>query len=208
MKTFFAVVLALSVTGSAAFLGLNKPSAANRAVSAETIEAVETFLTKYPPNRPMAKANRFGVPAAITTKYDDAKPRRRLTDVPEDKLKTNFAALAKVYGADQALEMVKIMPIVLSFNKDWFGPSLDAFSEVFGEDKARAMVLRNPGLLGVKPSEAATSSEQTMVFSYLVAVTRPVSSILAPLLLFCVLSPGIEAATGIPVRSTFLSLFQ
>lgn len=210
MKTAFLLAFIVAIVGNAsAFFPSAKPNrAAVTKSSPETAEAVDIFLTKFPPGRPLPKTSRLGVPDAIKTKYDGQTERKRLTDIPEDKLKVNFNALAKVYGPEQALEMVKILPIVLSFNSNWFQPSFDEYAEIFGAEEAKAMVLRNPGLLGVKPGDAATSTDQTMVFSYLVGYTRPVAPILQPLLLFALLSPAIEATTGIPVRTSFLSLFQ
>ena len=65
------------------------------------------------------------------------------------------------------------------------------------------MVKRNPGLLYVKPENAATSDDLTMQFSYIVAITRPAG----PFLLygtFGLLSiPVIEGITGVS-RAEFL----
>jgi hypothetical protein len=65
--------------------------------------------------------------------------------------------------------------------------------------------VRNPGLLAINPTNAAKSNEQTMVFSYLVAWTRPFGKVLLPGVLFLLLTPLIEQVTGLPIRTTFLS---
>ena len=45
---------------------------------------------------------------------------------------------------------------------------MDAWTEQFGEEKAKAMVRRNPGVLGIKPEQTG-DAEATMAFSYVVA---------------------------------------
>jgi hypothetical protein len=145
--------------------------------------------------------------SAYVDKRNSASEARRFTDIPEKQAKSSFALLTKLYGEERALDMVKALPICLAFDQKIFAANLKGFSEVFGLEESKDMVRRNPGLLAVTPANAATASDQTMQFSYLVAYTRPVSNILLPLLLFLLLSPGIEYFTGIPIRTTFLGFF-
>ena len=58
-----------------------------------------------------------------------------------------------------------------------------------------------------RPADAAKVNEQTMVFSYLVGITRPVGGLLLGLLFAALLSLPVEAATGISFRSEILALF-
>jgi hypothetical protein len=84
-----------------------------------------------------------------------------------------------LYGDEEALQMVKILPTALCFDYRNFGPCLDAWTEQFGLEASQKMVQRNPGLLGVPPILAAEPAEATMALSYLVAVTRPLPKIIA-----------------------------
>lgn len=176
-------------------------------------DAVQIFGKQFPFDRPPIQSSPFidfGMPytdfdGTILMKKDGSRSSgKRLTDISRDQVRASFNVLASLYGDEQALGMVKALPICLAFNEDKFGPSLKAFSDVFGDDKAKAMVIRNPGLLAVTPSDAASATEQTMIFSYIIGFTRPFGRVLLPLLLFALLSPAIEAFTGIPVRSSFL----
>ena len=133
---------------------------------------------------------------------------RKLTDISEEKAKAAFQELSTVYGSERALDMVKALPICLAFDKSSFSPSLKAFQELFGDEEAKAMVTRNPGLLAVPPNEAAKSNEQTMAFSYIVAYTRPLGPLLAPFLFLFLASMVTEVATGVPLRTQFLQLFH
>jgi hypothetical protein len=204
------LVLLFCVTGSHAFAFSKKSGAA----SPQADQAIEIYNTKYPFGRPPPVTSnrvRFGMPVKDidgTLVFQKNSTGKRLTDISEAQARASFAELAKNYGPDEALEMVKALPICLSFNKDRFGPSLVAFGNVFGVEAARQMVGRNPGLLAVTPEDAATTNEQTMVFSYLVGYTRPLGPVLLPLLFFFLLSPAIEAWTGIPIRTDFLANFQ
>jgi hypothetical protein len=65
---------------------------------------------------------------------------RRLTDIDEKRARAAFSELAKLYGPEDALEMVKTFPTGLAFNYKTFGESLNEFTTIFGEEKAKAMV--------------------------------------------------------------------
>ena len=67
------------------------------------------------------------------------------------------------------------------------------------------MVIRNPGLLAVTPTEAARSNDSAMQASYIIAVTAPFGSILLPLVMGLLLVPAAEGVTGIPIRATLLA---
>jgi hypothetical protein len=176
-------------------------------------EAVAIFGKKFPFDRPPVQVSpltRVGMPYAdidgtILSKGGNGK---RLTDISPDQARAAFNELARLYGDKEALGMIKALPVALTFGKTKFAPTLKALSEKFGEEKAKAAVIRNPGLLAIKPDDAASANEQTLVFSYLVGFTRPLGPVLLPALLIALFSPAIEATTGIPIRSTFLSLFN
>lgn len=185
----------------------NKPAA----TSALSNTAIEIFQAKFPKKDEPRKRtwfSKFGMPESVD---GSAYMGKSFADREKTELKAVFSELSKVYGEEEALAMVKINPIVLCAQKSNFAPSLANLSENFGEESARAMVKRNPGLLFLKPYgqfSAETTDTATLVFSYVVAATRPVGPLLQILLLFGLLSPAIEGMTGIPVRTTFLSLFS
>ena len=54
-------------------------------------------------------------------------------------------------------------------------------------------------------TEAKKASDQTMVFSYIVAVTRPIGLAGPITIIGLVMVPFIEGITGIPIRESFLS---
>ena len=168
--------------------------------------AVALYGDKFPFGRPPLKASAlvsFGMPnqdfdgtRLMKSKYSG----KRLTDISEKDARATFVELAKCYGEKEALDMVQALPLCLSFNRQWFKPSLDAFDEIFGAQGARGMVQRNPGLLALKPSDASTATDQTMYFSYIVGATRPVGGLLLGLLAVALLSLPFQAATGIVLR--------
>jgi hypothetical protein len=123
--------------------------------------------------------------------------KKRLTDITPEQAKKSFNELARLYGDERALGMVKAQPICLAFDSTRFSATCDAWTEVFGLEKTQEMVARNPGLLAVRPGEAAKASDSTMVFSYIVAATRPLGPVLLVTLLLAVLTPLIESVTGI-----------
>lgn len=124
----------------------------------------------------------FGLGGGNKSRRVAAKPSSPLLEdalkgypfVNDDKtmLSTTFNELARLYGDDEALEMVKIMPRVLRFNSENFEGCLESWTEQFGLEKAQAMVRRNPGLLGVRP-EQTEDAESSLYGSYLVAALRP-----------------------------------
>jgi hypothetical protein len=178
-------------------------------------EAVEIFGAKYPYDRGPMKSNvfndiaKFGVPkididgSAVLTKSAKKTASRRITDLSESDVVENFSALASVYGEERSIGMVKIFPICLTFDTNQFSKTFAVWSEIYGDDATRGMVSRNPGLLAVEPKDATQSSEQTMVFSYIIALTRPIG-IFGPIGILALLSvPGIEASTGIAITEPF-----
>mmetsp|Transcript_30273 Transcript_30273/g.54819 ORF Transcript_30273/g.54819 Transcript_30273/m.54819 type:complete len:198 (+) Transcript_30273:63-656(+) len=103
-----------------------------------------------------------------------------------------FNELARLYGDQEALAIVKIQPRSLRFSSDNFAPCLEFWTEQFGPEAAQAMVCRNPGLLGVRPSEAEQPAEASMALSYVVGVTRPLPKILAVGGLLAILTAGLR----------------
>ena len=67
------------------------------------------------------------------------------------------------------------------------------------------MVVRNPGLLAVTPTEAARSNDSAMQASYIIAATAPFGNILLPVLGTLLMVPAAEGITGIPIRATLLA---
>jgi hypothetical protein len=102
-----------------------------------------------------------------------------------------FNEMARLYGDEQALQMVKLCPQTLKFKRDNFSRCLDSWEEQFGLDAAKAMVGRNPGLLGIRP-EQTDNAEASMFFSYVVAVTRPLPKVIGALGLLAILTGGLR----------------
>lgn len=176
-------------------------------------EAVSLFQAAYPKKEPYKAPvwSSWGVPGRdidgtpIRVAQVGAEGRR-LCDISDEQCRASFDALAKVYGEEEALEMTRIMPIILTFDKQCFAPSFKEWSQIFGADETIDMVLRNPGLLAVRPEDAATATDQTMNFSYIVAYTRPLSKILLPGLLFLIAVPALEAVTGVSIRGALFNM--
>lgn len=171
------------------------------------------FDKKYPTSKSDVVSkpfyNSWGLPdrdfdgTAIKT---GKNPSKKLFDVDIAARKEVFREIATLYGADEALQMTRALPSILAFDSKNFEPSLTAFTEIFGEEESKAMVMRNPGLLYVKPESAATSDDLTMQFSYIIALTRPAG----PFLLYGTLSlltvPIIEGITGVSKAEFFKSI--
>jgi hypothetical protein len=201
------LVLLLLASGANAFFSL---AAKKSASSVLTDQAIQIFAKEYPFGRPPVKTNPlvdFGMPNRDLDRTKLKKVEstgKRLTDISEEQAKASFAQLAKLYGGERALDVVTALPICLAFDSKLFAGSLKAWSEIFGPEEAKEMVRRNPGLLAVRPTDAASATDTTMKFSYLVAYTRPLGPVGLPLLFVLLLTPAIEFVTGIPIRSAFL----
>ena len=148
------LILCLAWTTGYAFS--SSPSTKSRVAD----EAIQVFAKKYPFGREAVDTSSryytWGMPTVDidgtpmrTRKYKNAG--KRLTDITEKQARASFAELAKLYGQDEALEIVKSLPTCLAFNRNNFVRNLKAYSEIFGEEKAKGMVIRNPGLLAVSP---------------------------------------------------------
>ena len=139
-------------------------------------DAVDFYNSKFPP------ADRTGM-SAIT----------------EDECAEAFNVLAKLYGDENAMDMVKSSPICLAFNSENFEGSLNAFSNKFGLEESKAMIKRNPNLLAVRPELAAKSDDSTMMMSYVVGATRPIGAVLLGLLGIALLTPFFNGLTGMQI---------
>ena len=102
-----------------------------------------------------------------------------LWQISEAQAVKAFDELARLYGDEAALDMVKIQPLALATNPDNFGQTLDVWTETFGLEMAQGMVKRNPGLLLIKPKLAETDAAGAMAWSFVIWATRPVISKLA-----------------------------
>lgn len=216
LKFSFAALLCFlatpSVEGFGSFLK-PKASVAKGASEAVVQEALAVFEAKFKvsENKKAFKPfyTQWGVPEKDidgTQVKKDYSNTKRLVDSDEKTQRAAFNELAKIYGEEAALQMVKDLPYCLAFKRSNFAGNFAVYEEVFGEEDAKAMVSRNPGLLAISPEDAArNTNEQTMVFSYLVGYTRPLGDILLPGLLLLLSTPAIEKVSGIPIRTTFLA---
>mmetsp|Transcript_18962 Transcript_18962/g.43380 ORF Transcript_18962/g.43380 Transcript_18962/m.43380 type:complete len:222 (+) Transcript_18962:40-705(+) len=213
MKNCISIALLVSclvVSANAFFQKAGKKAAVN---SPLTQEAVDIYGAKYSYGRaprvdgPLDALSKVGVPK---TDIDGTKilkqrenPGRRITDMSEKEVAATFNGLAAVYGAERAIEMVKIFPISMSFDPKAFAATFAIWAEIFGEEESKDMVSRNPGLLAIKPKDAGKNTDNTMAFSYIVAYTRPIG-IFGPAGILALLSvPVIEGTTGIAIKQPF-----
>jgi len=180
-------------------------------------DAVAIYQKSHPAKGPRKQSPFIsaGMPVADIdgTRFKTPKGGRMagksFADRDEKYLRAGFTELSKVYGKEEALKMVRDLPIALAFNRKNFAPSLKAFAAKFGNDEAREMVQRNPGLLALKPSGAGGADsveDQTMKFSYLVAATRPAGPFLLYGLLSLLCEPALEKLTGFPLKESILAL--
>jgi hypothetical protein len=183
------------------------------ASQAATDEALRIFQAYYPDKKPAESFPwaSWGVPSRDLdgSKYAVVSSGKRIFERTVTEQKSTFTELARVYGEKQALEMARIVPTALAFDPSNFAPSLEELIKIFGDDEARAMVGRNPGLLALKPfgpGGAETANKQTMQFSYIISATRPYGRVLLYGLLALLSVPLIESVTGIPIRSTLLHI--
>jgi phytoene dehydrogenase-like protein len=115
-------------------------------------------------------------------------------------LAKTFKELSRIYSDETAVRMVEAVPGALTFKPANFQPTLDIFAEQFGEEPARAMIIRNPALLSTPPDGpdgAANAAPTVMAVSYIVAATRPIGGVLI-VLLFLLLGSGGAGVPGSP----------
>jgi hypothetical protein len=118
------------------------------------------------------KARRGSVAKSSSPVLEEALKSYPFINDDKTKLITNFNELARLYGDNESLEMVKVVPQVLRFNSGNFEPCLKSWEEQFGLEKAQAMVRRNPSLLAIRPGQTK-DADSSMYGSYLVAALRP-----------------------------------
>jgi hypothetical protein len=183
-----------------------------QATSKPVDEAVAIYQKRYPDKG--SKKDLFftswGVPkrdidGSQIKKSKSTSGNKRIFDIDDKQQRASFQELARLYGAEVALQMTRDLPSILAFNSKNFKPSLQEFSKIFGQEEAKEMVARNPGLLAVSPANAAESDDQTMQFSYIVAKTRPLGDVLLFGTLGLLSIPALEALSGIPLRANILS---
>lgn len=216
MKTAFILSTAIGATlgfaptpttsrasTSLAFFGGAKKAVVKSSPFAD--EAIEIYTSKYSKGaRQKFFFESWGMPGSYNKPENSSES---IFERKQEELKSTFNTIASLYGEEEALNMVKIQPGVLAFNKDNFGPSLSAFGEKFGADEAREMVIRNPGLLSVKPANAESADDLTMQLSYVVEITRPIG-IYGPIFVIGLLMiPALESATGVS-RGELFTLLQ
>jgi hypothetical protein len=112
-------------------------------------QAVDIFGEKFPYNQPPRKKGildkyvGLGVPKTDIdgTRYDKIGKGtgKRLTDITEKQAADAFNQIASLYGGERAIEMVKIFPICLAFDKSQFKDSFTAWSGIYGEEETKDM---------------------------------------------------------------------
>ena len=211
MKIFSAATTLLAFAASAnAFVpGQMAPTTRNSAATTQLFavkakpvdEAIAIYQKRYPTKDEKTKSpfyNSWGMPK------NSIRESKKIFDADNAKIRATFQELARLYGAEETLQMARDLPAILAFDKKNFKPSLVEFGKIFGEQEAKEMVMRNPGLLAIKPEDAATSDDQTMQFSYIVAKTRPFGDALLFGTLGLLSIPVIEGISGVPFRANLL----
>ena len=203
-----AAAASSSTSSSLAFFGTSagkKKSPAKKKSSPLADEAVSIYTSKFSQT---AQSKFFWASWGMPDSFQ--KPEGSTPSIfarTEAELVSTFDVIASLYGDEEALKMVKIQPGVLAFNRENFRPSLEAFVEKFGANEARDMIVRNPGLLSVKPSNAEAADDLTMQLSYVVEFTRPVGALGPFLILGLVSVPAIESVVGVTRADLLASLF-
>ena len=135
-----ALVFIMLATLADAFLQTAK-KVSTPATSPLAEEGAMIFIKKYPFRKEIKTVNplgNIGMPDRDLdgTQYKKTAPkageRRSLADISEEKAKTTFSGIAKIYGEDEALEMVKIFPLALAFDDKKMTEVFGIWSEVFG----------------------------------------------------------------------------
>lgn len=129
---------------------------------------------------------------ALSTYPFQFRPDGEKTSGTKASCSAVFNELARLYGDEEALAMVQLVPQSLRFKKENFAPCLEAWEEQFGLEAAQGMVRRNPGLLGVPPSLAKEPAESSMAMSYVVAFTRPLPKLIAAGGLLAIMTAGMR----------------
>ena len=210
-----ALLCFLATPSSEGFGSFLKPKASVGKGASEAVvqEALDIYEAKFKvsENKKAFKPffTQWGVPETDidgSQVKKDTGSKKRLVDADVKTQRAAFNEIAKIYGEEAALQMVKDLPYCLAFKRSNFAGNFAVYEEVFGKEEAKAMVSRNPGLLAISPEDAArNTNEQTMVFSYLIGYTRPIGDIALPGLLLLLATPGIEQVSGIPIRTTLLA---
>lgn len=112
-------------------------------------QAVDIYGEKFPYNQAPRKKGildkyvALGVPQVDIdgTRYDKIGKGtgKRMTDITQKQAADAFNQMASLYGEERAIEMVKIFPICLAFDKSQFKDSFGAWSDVFGEEETKEM---------------------------------------------------------------------
>lgn len=221
MKTTTAILLACAIgtlgfaptspssqrtsSTSLAFFGQKKAAPSSVKGSPLADEALETYLKKYPAD--IKTVSFFFESWGMPESYKAPKSKQSIFSRKNEEIKATFNTIASIYGDEAALKMVKIQPSVLAFEKDNFQPSLNAFGENFGYEESKEMVIRNPGLLGTKPANAATADNLTMQLSYVVEFTRPIGAVGPVILIGLLCVPALESALGVGKGELLSALF-
>jgi len=121
----------------------------------------------------------------------------------EAAVKRTFSEMCKVYGADNALDMVNTWPRCLNCDSTEFAPVFKIYVDKFGEEETLGMLKRNPNLLGCRAEgpNAVKAGDDAMYMSYFIAFTRPAGPFLLASLFGLLSLPVVEGITGIPIRA-------
>ena len=163
--------------------------------SSSSSRAVSTFLSMA---SPLADEALACYPYVFRASANAEK--RTMMDITKQQALTTFEELARLYGDERAVGMVKVQPLVLGLaNPDYFEPTFNTWSEIFGVDQTQAMVARNPNLLLVSPKSAESDAIGAMGWSFVLWATRPVLAKVALAgYLFYSYSSTMNSAEGLP----------
>lgn len=179
-------------------------------------DEVISIYDKRFPNR--AKSSKplpwlsWGVPATdidgTKIKTESSSSGKTFYDIAEKDLQATFTEMSNLYGQSNALDMCKVEPGILAFDRKNFAPTLKIYGDIFGKEEAKGMVQRNPNLLACKPFTAEGAGDETMQMSYVIAFTRPIGNYAIVLLVALLSVPAFEGILNIPIRANFFSLLS
>jgi len=102
----------------------------------------------------------------------------RLSAFGLEELEDRLVVLKQMIGDGGGDVIVSKVPAVLAYNPDEILLSFSIYKETYGEEKARAIVTRNPLLLGLNEQSARRAGDGTWALSYVIDVTRGAGGVL------------------------------
>ena len=118
--------------------------------------------------------------------------------ISDSDAKRTYSAISAAYGETTTMSMFANSPAIMRADVSEIAPAAAIYKETYGEESARALLVRNPNLLFCTAEKASKAGGDAMALSYVIAATRgPQGLALQLLLLGLLLSPVVERVTGV-----------